>query len=70
MGPEISDVDGKVQAKYGVGYDSDKDGKASMSISLVVEIDKAEAVKETASALMASSSVPQWAKDILAKYHP
>lgn len=68
-GPEYSDVDGKVQAKYSVGLDSDADGKSAISVGVVVELDKVEAMDEAAQKLIASDKVPQWLKDLLAKYH-
>jgi len=63
--PEFSDKDGKLQAKFWLGYDGDKDQKMAASISLVVEVDKIEALNEAIGAILKNESLPQWLKDIL-----
>jgi hypothetical protein len=61
--PQIVDADGKLQLKYGISYDSDSDGKAAASLSLLLEVDKAESIKEIIEKL--GPKLPDWAKAIL-----
>ena len=68
--PEITDKDGKIQAKYSVWYDGDLDGKSSGSVAIVLELDKVEAIKELANAVVKSEKAPQWLKDLLKSFLP
>lgn len=61
MKPEIKYEDGKIVATASVAVDADKDGKPSVSASVVVEIDAMEAVNE-----IIKKEIPEWLKNLLA----
>lgn len=61
MKPEIKYENGKIVAKASTMVDTDKDGQAAITASVVVEIDAAEAVGE-----IIKNEVPEWLKKLIA----
>ena len=61
MKPQIKYENGKIIAEGITSVDSDKDGKAALSIHLQVQIDAMEAVSE-----IIKNEVPEWLKTLLA----
>jgi hypothetical protein len=63
--PVITNENGKMQLKYAVGVDTDKDGQMAMSVNLVLELDQKEVAEEAVKKLLANANIPQWLKDLL-----
>lgn len=63
--PVITNENGKMQVKYAVGVDTDGDGKMAVSINLVLEVDQKEVAEEAIKKVLASTSLPQWLKDLI-----
>jgi len=63
--PVITNENGKMQMKYAIGVDTDKDGQMALSVNLVLELDQKEVAEEAVKKLLATSNIPQWLKDLL-----
>lgn len=63
--PVITNENGKMQLKYAVGIDTDKDGTMAMSVNLVLELDQKEVAEEAVKKLIATANAPAWLKDLL-----
>ncbi len=61
MKPQIKYEGGKIFAQGIAALDSDKDGKAAVTIAVEVQIDAMEAVSE-----IIKNEVPEWLKTLLA----
>lgn len=63
--PVITNENGKMQLKYAVGIDTDKDGQMAMSVNLVLELDQKEVAEEAVKKLIATANLPVWLKELL-----